>query len=222
MDDGADFQNANQNPEDIYAETLKAMDAEEGCLVEGTVIINKVPGNFHLSTHAFGQVVYMIYSNGRQLDFSHTINHLSFGNDTQMKQIMSRFGEKFVFDMDGTHVQQQTYIYQGQILANYYLDINQVDFFDKTEPVYKLYEGFKYRASKSILATMSAPAIFFRYELSPIKVKYDISFTQWNQYLIELCAIVGGLFTVAGIVESVLRNGIGLFSMGDSDKNRMQ
>jgi len=28
-----------------------------------------------------------------------------------MKQIQGRFGEKFVFDMDGTHVQQQNYIY---------------------------------------------------------------------------------------------------------------
>ena len=25
---------------------------QEGCRVEGTVIINKVPGNFHISTHA--------------------------------------------------------------------------------------------------------------------------------------------------------------------------
>lgn len=117
--------------------------------------------------------------------------------------------------MDGTHIRQQNYLYQGQILANYYLDINQVDFLDKTGPIYSLYEGYKYRASKSILATMSAPAIFFRYELSPIKIKYDISYTKWNQYLIELCAIVGGLFTVAGIFEAVLRNGIGMFSMGE-------
>ncbi len=82
------------------------MDEQEGCIVEGTVIINKVPGNFHLSTHAFGQVVQMIYMGGRQLDFTHTVKHLSFGNDTQMKQIQSKYGEKFVFDMDGHHIDQ--------------------------------------------------------------------------------------------------------------------
>jgi hypothetical protein len=42
--------------------------------------------------------------NGRPLEFSHTINHLSFGNDAQMKQIQQRFGEKFTFDMDGFHI----------------------------------------------------------------------------------------------------------------------
>ena len=82
------------------------MDEQEGCIVEGTVIINKVPGNFHLSTHAFGQVVQMIYMGGRQLDFTHTVKHLSFGNDTQMKQIQTKYGEKFVFDMDGHHIDQ--------------------------------------------------------------------------------------------------------------------
>lgn len=87
------------------------MDDNEGCLLEGTVIINKVPGNFHLSTHAFGHVIQKIYMNGRQLDFTHTINHLSFGNDTQMKQIQSKYDEKFTFDLDGTHIDQAQHIY---------------------------------------------------------------------------------------------------------------
>jgi hypothetical protein len=43
--------------EEIYRDTVKAMDDGEGCVVEGTAIINKVPGNFHLSTHAFGSVI---------------------------------------------------------------------------------------------------------------------------------------------------------------------
>ena len=80
------------------------MQIEEGCLVEGTVIINKVPGNFHLSTHAFGEVIQKLYMTGHRLDFSHTINHLSFGNDTQMKQIQSKYDEKFNFDLDNLHI----------------------------------------------------------------------------------------------------------------------
>jgi hypothetical protein len=41
----------------ILEQTIKAMEEKEGCNVVGTLIINKVPGNFHLSTHAFGDVV---------------------------------------------------------------------------------------------------------------------------------------------------------------------
>ena len=67
---------------------------------------------------------------------------------------------------------------------------------------------------------MGAPALFFRYELSPIKIRYTISYTKWTDYLINVCAIVGGLFVVAGILESVLSNGLNLFSSGDDKTSK--
>ena len=106
MDDSHEFKQTTNDISVIYEETVAAMDDEEGCIVEGTVIINKVPGNFHLSTHAFGEVVQRIYMYGRRLDFSHRINHLSFGDDTQMKAIQNTFGEKFSFDMDNFLINQ--------------------------------------------------------------------------------------------------------------------
>ena len=62
---------------------------------------------------------------------------------------------------------------------------------------------------------MGAPAIFFRYELSPIKIRYTMSYEKWSKYLVDVCAIIGGLFVCAGIIESLLRNGLGAFS-GDT------
>jgi hypothetical protein len=59
---------------------------------------------------------------------------------------------------------------------------------------------------------MGTPALFFRYELSPLKIKYSMSYAEWSNYFINICAIVGGMFVVAGIIESILTNGIGLFS----------
>ena len=63
--------------------------------MEGTVIINKVPGNFHLSAHAFGDVVHRLYMSGKALDFSHTIHHVSFGDDNMMEQITNKYNDKF-------------------------------------------------------------------------------------------------------------------------------
>ena len=39
-----------------------------------------------------------------------------------------------------------------------------------------------------------------------------MSYTKWSQYMVDVCAIVGGMFVVAGIVEALLRNGIGMFN----------
>lgn len=47
----------DETKSNVFDITVKALEANEGCLIAGTVIINKVPGNFHVSTHAFGDVV---------------------------------------------------------------------------------------------------------------------------------------------------------------------
>jgi hypothetical protein len=48
---------------------------------------------------------------GKRLDFSHKVSHLSFGNDAQMKQIYAKFGDRFNFDMDGTDIDQNQFLY---------------------------------------------------------------------------------------------------------------
>lgn len=56
MEDG-EFKQASGDMNKIYDELVQALDDEEGCMMEGYISINKVPGNFHISTHAFGEPV---------------------------------------------------------------------------------------------------------------------------------------------------------------------
>jgi len=65
---------------------------------------------------------------------------------------------------------------------------------------------------------MGLPAIFFRYELSPVKLRYTISYKTWSEFFVEICAIIGGMFVVAGILESVLRNSVSVFSSDEKKK----
>ena len=129
-----------------------------------------------------------------------------------MKTIQNKFGEKFTFDLDGFAIDQNEYLYQGQLLANYYLDINQVDYLDTTDENNTVYEGYKHKSSKSVLAQMGLPALFFRYELSPVKLRYTMSYQTCSEFFVEICAIIGGIFVVAGIIESALRNSLNLVS----------
>ena len=53
----------------------------EGCRIKGYFLVNKVPGNFHFSSHAFGPTIQRLATEGLlTMDLSHKINHLSFGN----------------------------------------------------------------------------------------------------------------------------------------------
>jgi len=68
---------------------LKAFADKEGCHLKGYILINKVPGNFHISSHAYAhQIGYVARQAGiNALDLSHKINHLSFGSIDDLEKI---------------------------------------------------------------------------------------------------------------------------------------
>lgn len=48
------------------------------------------------------------------------------------------------------------------------------------------------------------PAVFFNYELSPIMAKFTMTSRSLGSFLTGLCAIVGGVFTLSGVVDAII------------------
>lgn len=71
------------------ASAIAALKNEEGCNLVGSFDVNRVPGNFHISSHAFGNIITRVFqeSDYKTIDVSHTINHLSFGHEEDMSYI---------------------------------------------------------------------------------------------------------------------------------------
>ena len=108
------------------------------------------------------------------------------------------------------------------LIVNYFLEISQVDYVDKTSEeaiqANEILQAFKFRSSQTIKLDMGMPAIFFRYELSPIRIQYTISLQSVTTFLVHICAIVGGVYACSSIFESVLRNSISILSIGSFDE----
>ena len=49
------------------------------------------------------------------------------------------------------------------------------------------------------------PEAKFAYDFSPIAVKYTFRSRRWYDYLTSIFAIIGGVFTVVGMLEGVMR-----------------
>lgn len=61
----------------------------------------------------------------------------------------------------------------------------------------------KHKKVVSIMTGESGmPGIFFQYELSPLMVKYTESVKSLGHFLTNVCAIIGGVYTVAGLLDS--------------------
>ncbi|KAJ6811829.1 endoplasmic reticulum-Golgi intermediate compartment protein 3-like [Iris pallida] len=69
---------------------------------------------------------------------------------------------------------------------------------------YSVTEHFRSDAMGRI---QSLPGVFFFYDLSPIKVTFTDKHVPFLHFLTNVCAIIGGLFTVSGILDSFIYHG---------------
>ena len=55
---------------------------------------------------------------------------------------------------------------------------------------------------KSGMGGASLPGVYVVYELSPIMIKYVERAKPFSHFLTSCCAIIGGLFTIAGMLDA--------------------
>ena len=48
------------------------------------------------------------------------------------------------------------------------------------------------------------PSVYFKYELSPVTVEYTQYKDTMLNFIIQICAILGGVFTVTGIIDALI------------------
>jgi len=51
-------------------------------------------------------------------------------------------------------------------------------------------------------------------------VRYTVTYKAWSEFLIQICAIIGGLFTVAGICDAFFRNSLSFVAGSGDEKNK--
>lgn len=167
---------------------------QEGCLFEARFQINKVPGNFHVSTHS-------VDNQPGMYDFGHVIHELSFGS--KIKKISSKgigsfnsLGDREKLDSNGL----ESYEYVMKIVPTTYEDMG-----GNTLIAYQYTYAFRSYVRGRV------PALWFRYDLNPIAVKYHETRPPLYHFLTTVCAIVGGTFTVAGIIDSMIFSSMEIF-----------
>ncbi|XP_075640947.1 uncharacterized protein LOC142612693 isoform X2 [Castanea sativa] len=126
---------------------------------------------------------------------SHKITRLSFGD----------YFPGVVNPLDNVKWTQETpsgmYQYFIKVVPTVYTDVSghtiQSNQFSVTE----------HFRNAEIGHLQSLPGVFFFYDLSPIKVTYKEEHTSFLHFLTNVCAIIGGVFTVSGILDSFIYHG---------------
>ncbi|CDF35887.1 Protein disulfide-isomerase, PDIA-6 Membrane [Chondrus crispus] len=173
---------------------------QEGCLLGGRLLVNRVPGNFHISAksdaHNFDQ---------KSTNTSHLIHHLSFGGEMQHdlymavpKDIRVNISplDDILFINHKEHMSHEHYI---KVVSTHY----QAGSLRRRKDVL----GYQMATSNhQYKSDPNVPETRFSYDLSPTAVVISQAGRRWYEFLTSLCAIIGGTFTTFSLMDGVLHS----------------
>merc|ERR1712098_202630 len=137
-------------------------------------------------------------------DVTHKVNHLSFGDDDDVLRVKNRFPNTGIIrPLDGAYHEapkirkdvfdSSIFEYYVKVVPTAYVDIsgNRTDI-------------FQFTASSNLVKSAQMPSLYLRYDVSAVSVVYRETRRSFAEFFVNVCAIVGGLFTVAGLFDSFL------------------
>lgn len=175
----------------------------EGCNVYGTMVVARVTGSFHIApaSQAKGSKHGMMLVPQRltpeevgHFNVTHQIKRFSFGNDFP--------GQTNPLDRVWTHSPS------GAAVSRYFLKVVPTSYTFLSGHVvhtnqFSVTQYFK--PMDAAAAAFVPPTITFTFELTPIRVqKTERRGGSLLGFFTRCAAVIGGLFTVAGIVDSTL------------------
>ena len=177
---------------------------DEQCNIQGGLSVSKVSGNFHISPgKSFQQnhahVHDLKFLNKFPLNLTHTVNHLAFGESVP--------GQANPLDnhtFTATHLNTMRQYYVQIVPMRYQKISGQVVLSNQYSVTYHAKHIDLAKAARGEQAGL--PGMFVTYEISPLMVEVSENRRSFTHFLTGLCAIVGGVFTVAGIIDSFVYN----------------
>ncbi|XP_007932792.1 endoplasmic reticulum-Golgi intermediate compartment protein 3 [Orycteropus afer afer] len=175
----------------------------EGCQVYGFLEVNKVAGNFHFApgksfqqshVHVHAVEIHDLQSFGLDnINMTHYIQHLSFGEDYP----------GIVNPLDRTNVTAP----QASMMFQYFVKVVPTVYMKVDGEVLRTNQFSVTRHEKvanGLMGDQGLPGVFVLYELSPMMVKLTEKHRSFTHFLTGVCAIIGGMFTVAGLIDSLI------------------
>jgi|EP00900_Chrysochromulina_parva_P000305 thiol-disulfide isomerase/thioredoxin len=179
----------------------------EGCLVRGVVLVNRVPGNFHLSAHSKSHSF-----QPHKLNMSHTVSSMTFGKaltPTQLR-LLPREVELGYNGLAGT----EHHSIGHNTTLEHYLKVVHTTY---EVSAARTLETYQYTVNNNHYQDgESLPSAVFAYDISPMQVTVTEVRQSLAAFLTSICAIIGGVFTVTGLIDG------GIFHTTNALKKKME
>ncbi|KEG12267.1 ERGIC and golgi family 3 [Trypanosoma grayi] len=168
-----------------------------GCNYRGSFKVKKVSGTILFTPKRVGNAFMM--RDVMRFDSSHIINKLSIGDER-----VARFSRRGVhYPLNGhqfdTGRRFSEIKYYLKVVPTTYLDAKRDTFLDST---YEYSVQWNHRHIP--LGFRVLPSVAFSFDFYPIQVNNYFQRPSIHHFLVQLCGIVGGIFVVLGLIDSLV------------------
>ncbi|NXH32991.1 ERGI2 protein, partial [Myiagra hebetior] len=175
-----------------------SLQSPDACRIHGHLYVNKVAGNFHITVgkaipHPRGHAHLAALVSHESYNFSHRIDHLSFGELIPgiinpldgTEKIASDHNQMFQYFITVVPTKLHTYKISAETHQ-----------FSVTE---------RERVINHAAGSHGVSGIFMKYDISSLMVTVTEEHMPFWQFLVRLCGIIGGIFSTTGILHGVGR-----------------
>uniref|UniRef100_A0A1L8DVG1 Putative copii vesicle protein n=1 Tax=Nyssomyia neivai TaxID=330878 RepID=A0A1L8DVG1_9DIPT len=170
----------------------------DACRVHGTLTTNKVSGNFHITAGKSihfprGHIHLSSIFDDTPLNMSHRVNRFSFGPVTS----------GIVHPLEG----DEKIIEDSTTMAQYFLEVVPTDiysFVGSTKTFqYSVKENF--RPINHDKGSHGIPGLYFKYDVSALKVIVRYDRDNFVQFCVRLCSIISGIVVISGFINHIIQ-----------------
>lgn len=187
--------------EGITTLTPGSFDPSHGCNIRGDISISKVAGRIHITPgHSFSFAGHTIHDysalRNKPVDLSHHIRRLTFGK--------SYPGQASPLDNTRRHAKQEQER-SGQ--HEYFIRVVPTTYrfaFGRELRTNQYSQTYFFRHSDPSKGGTHIPGLYLNYDLSPIHVEVNERRPSFFHFIVQLCAIIGGVFTVASMLSTFM------------------
>jgi len=169
----------------------------EGCQLFGYIDVSRAPGTLHVSPH----------SARHSFDFSsvntsHHVDHLSFGLELSARERarLPRSVASQLTTLDGLWFVTS----QKHETSEHHVNVMPTSFETPGAPPIETYQ---FTATSHFRTRDTLPSLLVSYDVSPIHAHIVDKAEAFSDFVVSLCAIVGGAVSVFGILDGMLFTG---------------
>nr|CAD7568271.1 unnamed protein product [Timema californicum] len=177
----------------------------DACRVFGSLTLNKVAGNFHITAGRSlalprGHIHISAFVSEREYNFSHRIDRFSFGDPSP----------GIVHPLEG----DEKITAENMMLYQYFVEVvpTEVNTFLQTLTTYQYSVKDHQRPINHHKGSHGVPGIFFKYDMSALKVRVTQQRDSLGQFLVHLSATVSGIYITSGIINSLVQILVNVFT----------